>query len=74
MAKKISTPAVEKKIEQILQPTRTWDKEFAETAAKQAEGEFDPTWTAVEVRAWWFKFYMACGHKALGRILLVAAK
>lgn len=52
-----------------------WDAEDAEAAAKEAEQELESIVNGeadnVAVLAtWWKNYYMRCGHKRLGRILL----
>ncbi len=53
-----------------------WNQEAADRACNQAESELvdlmDKDFEAVCL--WWYKYYMACGHKALGRLLVSQVK
>ena len=40
-----------------------------DVAALEAGKEFRREWSAMEVAAWWKKWYKTAGHKRLGRFL-----
>ncbi|GAI66630.1 unnamed protein product [marine sediment metagenome] len=51
-----------------------WNEAAAEKAATDAEDELTNIETFEDMVKWWFKYYLATGHKRLGRIMLTSAK
>ena len=52
---------------------KTENQKQMDAAAERAAAEFQATWTAVQVAAWWKKWFLTAGHKRLGRILVRVA-
>ena len=64
----------EVKVEQVRQPDKVWNEDFANEQTKIAADEFQLEWNVKELSAWWKKFYLATGHKRLARLMLEATK
>ncbi len=52
----------------------SWDEDAANIAAEQAGDELEVMWTYEQLAQWFYKYYLACGYKRLGRIITATAK
>ena len=50
-----------------------WDEDSANAAAEEAGDELDVMWNFEELAKWMYKYYLACGYKRLGRIMVATS-